>query len=300
MKRALLLSTLVACVMTTAHAQSLDGTLKKIADTKTITIGHRDSSIPFSYLDDNQKPIGYSMDLCARIVDAVKAKLKLPDLQVRMNPVTSSTRIPLLANGTVDLACGSATNNAERQNQVSFAPTMFITANRFVSKKSANLNSMDDLKGKSVVSTAGTSNIKAITEMNGEKKLGMNIAAAKDHAEAFLQVETGRAAAFFMDDVLLASLVASSKSPKDYVISKEALSVEPYGIILRKNDPQFKKLVDEAIGKVYTSGEINAIYKKWFESPIPPRNINLELPMTPQLKKAFEHPTDSPDPSAYK
>ena len=202
-----------------ALAQDLTGTLKKVKDTGTITLGHRESSLPFSYYDDRQQVVGYAMDLCARIVDGVKNELKLAQIDTRLNPVTSATRIPLMANGTIDLECGSTTNNLERQKQVSFTITHFVTANRFVSKKSANLKTVDDLKGKTIVSTSGTTNIKQITEIGAQKGLNLNILAAKDHAEAFLMVETGRAAAFVMDDILLYSLVAGAKSPQDYVIS---------------------------------------------------------------------------------
>ena len=236
-----------------AMAQELTGTLKNIKDTGAITLGFRDSSIPFSYLDDNQKPIGYAMDICYKIVDAVKKELKLDKLEVKLNPVTSSTRIPLLANGTIDLECGSTTNNAERQKQIAFTNTHFLTASRYVSKKASKINSIDDLKGKSVVSTAGTTNIKQLTEANAARNLNINIIPAKDHAEAFLMVETDRAVAFVMDDILLASLVAGSKAPDDYVISKDAFSKpEPYGIMLRKDDPAFKKVVDGATAALYT------------------------------------------------
>ena len=219
-----------------AAAQELTGTLKKIKDSGAITLGHRESSVPFSYYDDRQQVVGYAMDLCHRIVDAVKKELKVDKIEIRLNPVTSATRIPLMANGTIDLECGSTTNNLERQRQVSFTITHFVTANRFVSKKAANLKTVDDLKGKTVVSTSGTTNIKQANEINAQKKLGMNILTAKDHAEAFLMVETGRAVAFVMDDILLYSLVAGSKAPQDNVISADALSVEPYGIMLRKGD----------------------------------------------------------------
>jgi len=200
-----------------ANAEELTGTLKNIKETGAITLGFRDSSIPFSYLDDSQKPIGFAMDICYKIVDAVKKELKLDKLEVKLNPVTSSTRIPLLANGTIDLECGSTTNNADRQKQISFTNTHFLTASRFVSKKSSKINSIDDLKGKSVVSTSGTTNIKQLTEANAARNLGVNIIPAKDHAEAFLMVETDRAVAFVMDDILLASLVAGSKEPDAYV-----------------------------------------------------------------------------------
>ncbi len=283
-----------------AHAQALDGTLKKIKDTGTITLGVRDSSIPFSYLDDNQKPVGYSIDLCMKIVDAVKAELKTPNLNVVMQPVTSATRIPLMANGTIDLECGSTTNNLERQQQVSYVDTTFVTANRLVSKKSSKIAKLDDLKSKTLVSTSGSSNLKQVTQLNGDKNLGINIVTAPDHSNAFQMVETDRAAAFAMDDILLYALVASSKSPGDYVISAEALSVEPYGIMLRKGDAPFKKVADNAIASVFKSGEINKIYAKWFQSPIPPKNINLNLPMSDSLKKIIANPTDSGDPGAYK
>src|SRR5205809_3479060 len=227
-----------------AHAQ--EGTLKKIKETGAITLGHRDASIPFSYFDDKQAAVGYAMDLCMKIVDAVKADLKMPNLQVKLNPVTSATRIPLMANGTVDLECGSTTNNLDRQKQVSFTNTHFVTANRYVAKKSSNIKTLNDLKGKTVVSTAGTTNLKWLTEENGKQNFNMNILTAKDHAEAFLMVETDRAAAFFMDDILLASLVAGAKAPADYVISSEAYSVEPYGIMLRKDDLPFHKVADDA------------------------------------------------------
>jgi len=284
---------------TAAHAQELTGTLKKVKDSGTLTLGVRDSSIPFSYLDDKQSYQGYSIDLCLKAATAIQKKLGLTALNIKMVPVTSATRIPLIANGTIDMSCGSATNNLERQKQVSFAPTMFVTANRLLAKKSSNIKSLDDMKGKTIVSTSGTSNLKQITTLNGERNLGMNILTAKDHAEAFLMVETGRAVAFAMDDILLASLAASSKAPTDYAITTEALSVEPYGIILRRDDPQFKKVVDDALSAVYKSDEINRIYAKWFLSPIPPKGINLNVPMSAELKKAFAHPTDSGDPADY-
>ncbi len=282
-----------------ANAQQLTGTLQKIKDSGTITIGHRDTSIPFSYYDDKQQAVGYAIDMCMRIVDAIKAELKLAKIDVKFNPVTSATRIPLMANGTIDLECGSTTNNLERQKQVAFTITHFVTANRFVSKKNANLKTLDDLKGKTVVSTSGTTNIKQATELNVEKKLGMNIIAAKDHAEAFLTVETGRAVAFFMDDILLYSLVANSKNPKEWVISADALSVEPYGIMLRRDDPAFKKVVDNAVRNLYKSGRINAIYEKWFLKPVPPKGINLNVPMGASFKKVVANPTDSGDPKDY-
>jgi len=291
-----ILTAVIAVVAATgATAQTLD----KIKKDGALTIGYRESSIPFSYLDDNQKPIGYSMDICMRIADAVKADLKMPSMQIKLNPVTSATRIPLMANGTIDLECGSTTNNLERQKQVSYAPTTFVTANRLLAKKSSHITKLDDMKGKTLVSTSGTSNLKQVTELNNTRNLGMNIVAAKDHAEAFLMVETGRAVAFAMDDILLYSLAASSKAPADYAITDEALSVEPYGVMQRKDDPAFKKVVDAAVTNLMKSGEIDKIYNKWFMAPIPPKGVNLNLPMGASLKKVIAQPTDSGDPASY-
>jgi glutamate/aspartate transport system substrate-binding protein len=291
---------LLAMLAFAATAAAQEGTLKKIKDSGAITIGHRDASVPFSYYDDKQQPVGYAMDLCARIVEAVKKEVGVPNLKVNYQLVTSANRIPLMANGTIDLECGSTTNNLARQEQVWFATTHFVTANRFVSKRASKTDKLADLKGKTIVSTAGTTNIKQVTEINAEQKLGMNIISANGHAEAFQMVETGRAVAFVMDDILLYSLVAQSRSPKDYVISTDALSVEPYGIMLRKDDAAFKKVVNGAINALYKSGEINKIYEKWFLQPIPPKNINLNVPMSAQFKKVVASPTDSGDPSAYK
>jgi glutamate/aspartate transport system substrate-binding protein len=284
-----------------AGAEELTGTLKKIKETGTINIGYRHSSIPFSYLDDNQKPIGFAIDICSRIVDAVKNELKLDKLVVEFNPVTSSTRIPLLANGTIDLECGSTTNNADRLKQVAFTNTHFLTATRFASKKSSGLNSIGDLKGKSVVSTSGTTNIKQLTETNAARNLGINIIPAKEHAESFLMVETDRAVAAVLDDVLLASFVAGSKDPAAYIISGDAFSKpEPYGIMLRKDDPAFKKVADDATAALYRSADGQKLYDKWFMQKIPPKGLNLNAPISAELKQEFAKPSDSPDPDSYK
>ena len=290
-----------ACALCVAPAIAQDGTLKKIKDNGFITIGHRDASIPFSYYDDKQQPIGFAMDLCAKIVDAVKANLKMPNLQVKYQLVTSANRIPLIANGTVDLECGSTTNNVERQKQVGFTITHFLTANRYVTKKSAGIKSVDDLKGKTIVSTSGTTNIKQATELNTAKNMGMNIIPANGHPEAFQMVETGRAVAFVMDDILLYTLVAQASNPSEYVISSDALSLpEPYGIMMHKDDAAFKKVADDAMTAVYKSGEINKIYAKWFTSPVPPKGINYNVPMSAQFKNLIANPTSSGDPTVYK
>ena len=284
-----------------AAAQELTGTLKKIRDSGSITVGHRDASVPFSYYDDKQRPVGYAMDLCLRVVDAVKTELKMPKLDVKYQLVTSANRIPLMANGTIDLECGSTTNNVARQKEVAFTITHFLTATRIVSRKASNIKAIDDLKGKTVTSTAGTTNIKQLTELNTSKNMGMSIIPANGHPEAFQMVETGRAVGFAMDDILLYSLAASSRNPSDFLIYDFTLSLpEPYGIMMRRDDPAFKKVVDNAMTQVYKSGEINKIYEKWFQSPIPPRNINLNVPMSPLFKNVIAKPTDSGDPNAYK
>jgi glutamate/aspartate transport system substrate-binding protein len=288
----------LACALIAAPAYSQ--TIEKIKQSGAITVGHRDASIPFSYYDDNQKPIGYAMELCNKIVEAVKKDLKMPNLGVKYQLVTSANRIPLISNGTVDLECGSTTNNLEREQQVAFTITHFVTANRWIAKKSSGIKTLADLKGKTIVSTAGTSNIKQITQINADQNLGMNIISANGHPEAFQMVETGRAVAFVMDDILLYSLAANSRAPNDYEIGSAALSVEPYGIMMRKDDPSFKKIVNDEMTRIYKSGEINAIYDKWFLKPIPPKGLNLNVPMSDQFKKVVANPTDSGDPAAYK
>jgi glutamate/aspartate transport system substrate-binding protein len=283
-----------------ASAQEPTGTLAKIKRTGQVVLGVRDGSIPFSYLDDKQQYQGYSVDLCLKVVEHLKTQLAMPGLKVAYNPVTSANRIPLMANGTIDLECGSTTNNAERQQQVAFAPTMFVISSRLLAKKPANIQTLDDMKGRVLVATAGTTTLKQMTILNNERKLGMKILIGKDHPESFLMLETGRAEAEANDDILLAAQVATSKAPVDFAVSKEAMSVEPYGIMMRKNDMPFKKSVDEALRKVYQSDEIQRIYKKWFMSPIPPRGVNLNFPMPATLKAVLAKPTDSPDPAAYR
>ncbi|PIX75558.1 MAG: amino acid ABC transporter substrate-binding protein, partial [Rhodocyclales bacterium CG_4_10_14_3_um_filter_68_10] len=280
----------IALMSVPAAAQELTGTLKKIKDTGVVKIGHREASIPFSYLDDKQRPIGYGVDICMKIVDAVKTRIKMPKLKVEFVPVTSQTRIPILTGGNIDMECGSTTNSVERQKQVAFAPTYFMTGTKLIVKKSSGIKGYDDLKGKTVVFTQGTTNERAMKAYNDEKKLGINFIPAKDHAESFLAVETGRAAAFPMDDILLYSLRASAKKPGDYAVIGEFLSDDPYGIMMRKDDSAFKELVDKTVVGLYKSGEINKIYRKWFQSKIPPKGINLGFPMSDALKELVKHP----------
>ncbi len=275
------------------QAQELTGTLKKIKDTGVIKIGHRDASVPLSYLDDKQRPIGYSIDICMKVVDRVKAELKMPKLKVEFVPVTSQTRIPILTGGNIDIECGSTTNSVERQKQVDFAPTYFVTGTKIIVKKSSGIKGYDDLKGKTVVYTQGTTNERAMKAYNDEKKLGIKFIPSKDHAESFLAVQTDRAVAFPMDDVLLYGLKAGAKNPNDFEVVGEFLSDDPYAIMMRRDDPAFKKVVDAAVTAIYKSGEINKIYTKWFESKIPPKGINLNFPMSDGLKAAIKNPNNT-------
>ncbi|MGI4812965.1 MAG: glutamate/aspartate ABC transporter substrate-binding protein [Janthinobacterium lividum] len=274
-----------------ANAQD-SGTLKKIKDTGVITLGHRESSIPFSYYDDKQNVIGYSQDYALAIVDAVKAKLNLPNLQVKLVPVTSQNRIPLVQNGTIDIECGSTTNNLDRQKQADFTDTIFVIGTRLMTKKDSGIKDFADLKGKTVVTTAGTTSERLLRKMNQDKSMGMNIISAKDHGDSFLTLDTGRAVAFMMDDALLAGERAKSNHPDDFVIVGTAQSREAYGCMLRKGDVDFKKVADSAISKIETSSTGAALYQKWFESPIPPKGLNLKFPMSDDMKALFKSPND--------
>ncbi|TMH03312.1 MAG: amino acid ABC transporter substrate-binding protein [Betaproteobacteria bacterium] len=275
-------------------------TLRKIREAGMISIGYRESSVPFSYLDSAQRPVGYSMAICDRIVDAVRQRLGLADLERRLVPVSSATRIPLVTNGTIDLECGVTTNTAERQRQVAFTVTTFVAASRLVSRKSAPVMRLEDLRGKTVTSTVGTTSLAHLQKLHTERGLEMSIVAVREDTDAFRLVETDRAAAYAMDDVLLRGTIAVARHPEDFVVSDEALSVEPYGIMLGKGDPQFKQLADQAIKALFKSGEIHRLYRQWFESPIPPNGVNLGLPMHPAMRRVIEQPTDSPDPAAYR
>jgi len=286
------LTILAAAAMSCAQAAELTGTLKKVKETNSITVGYRESSIPFSYLDNNGKPIGYAMELCGKVVDAVKADLKMPGLKVNYAPVTSSNRIPLLENGTIDLECGSTTNSVARQKQVSFGPTYFVINVTAAVKKDSGISDFAQLAGKTIVTTSGTTAVPLLKKYEKTKDMEFKEIYGKDHAESFLLMADGRASAFVMDDILLAGQIANSKDPAAYKILPGSLRQEPYSMMLRKDDPQFKALVDKTVGAVMTSGEINKIYAKWFTSPIPPKGINLNFPETPAIKEAFAHPND--------
>jgi glutamate/aspartate transport system substrate-binding protein len=289
----IVLGVFAVCIAAAVSAQDLTGTLKKIKDTGAITIGYRESSIPFSYLDDKQQPVGYAMDLCMKVVDAVKADLKMPNLKVNLQPVTSSNRIPLLQNGTIDLECGSTTNSVERQKQVAFGPTYFVINVTAAVKKNSGIKALADLNGKTISTTAGTTSVPLLRQYDKTKNADIKSIDAKDHAESFLLLTQDRTSAFVMDDILLAGLIANSSNPSDYMIlTNESLRTEPYSMMLRKDDPQFKALVDKTIGDVMKSGEIDKIYAKWFTSPIPPKGVNINFPQTAAIKEAFKSPND--------
>jgi len=289
----------LAALLTTSAWGQGSATLHKVEQTGIITLGYRVGSVPFSYLDEKLNPIGYSMDLCYRIVDAVRVRLKMRDLGVKLIPVTSATRIPMVVNGTVDLECGVTTNTLERQRSQAFSVTTFIAVSRLLSKKTSDIQTLGDLQGKPVVSTVGTTSIRYLHDANLVQKLDMKILAGLDDADAFQLVQTDRAVAYVMDDVLLRSLLAGSKNPADFSISSASLSIEPYGIAMMKDDATFKQLVDDVLVGTYRSGEIHTIYNKWFQSPIPPKGINLQLPMSAALKRAIAAPSDNGDPKHY-
>jgi glutamate/aspartate transport system substrate-binding protein len=287
-----LASLLAVALVGPVAAQELTGTMKKVKETGTFTIGFRESSIPFSYLDDKQQPIGYAMDLCMKVVDAVKADLKMPNLKLNLQPVTSSNRIPLLQNGTIDMECGSTTNSVARQQQVWFGPTYFVINVTAAVKKSSGVNALADLNGKTISTTSGTTSVPLIKSYEKTKNVNVKEIYGKDHGESFLLLADDRASAFIMDDILLAGQIASAKSPTDYKIIPESLRQEPYSMMIRKDDTQFKALVDKTIGGVMKSGEIEKIYAKWFLSPVPPKGINMNFEMTPPIREAFKNPND--------
>jgi glutamate/aspartate transport system substrate-binding protein len=273
-------------------ADDLAGTLKKIRDAGAISVGHRESSIPFSYYGDQNTVVGYSQDLVMMVVEAVKKKLNAPNLQVKLTPVTSQNRIPLVQNGTIDIESGSTTNNVERQQQVAFSDTIFIIGTRLLVKKDSGIQDFPDLKGKNVVVTAGTTSERLLREMNEKQGMQINIISAKDHGESFLTLQSGRAVAFMLDDALLAGERAKARKPGDWVIVGTAQSKEAYGMMMPKGDAQFKALVDETIAKAETSGDAEKLYQKWFNSPIPPKALNLDLPLSEDMKALFKSPSD--------
>jgi glutamate/aspartate transport system substrate-binding protein len=268
-------------------AEQID-TLRRIRDTGTLLIGVRETSVPFSFLDAQKQPQGYSVDLCLRVADAIKSELKLPRLDMRFVPVSSSSRIPALIEGKIDLECGSTTNTRDRQKQVAFAYTTFVAGIKMLARKSANVNSVEDLRGKNVVVTKGTTSEKIIKTMNDERLLKINLIVSNDHGDSFKAVEDGNAIAFPMDDVLLYGLISKSRKPDDFAVVGRYLSVEPYAIMLRKDEPQFEKIVNRALIDLFQSGEIRRIYAKWFNTR------DLVVPLNQYLKEAFLTPNTYP------
>ena len=289
----------LTCLMTLltlaapAFAQTT-GTLDKVKASGAITLAYRESSIPFSFLDDKAQPVGFAHEICLKIVDEVKKATGRSDLKVNLQSVTSANRIPLLINGTIDIECGSTTNNSTRGKQVQFATNYFYTGTKFLVKSGTAIKSIDDLKGKTIVSTTGTTNYQILRNLNEEKKLGMDLLAAKDHAESALMVESGRAVAFGMDDILLYALRASSQNPTSLAVVGDAIQVEPYAIMLRLDDPAYKKLVDGTLAGLMKGGEFAKLYTKWFQSPIPPKGINLNAPMSKELLENLKNLSDKP------
>ncbi len=297
MKRGSCIALLLAAGMLMAapcFGEELTGTLKKVKESGTIVMGIRESSYPLSYLNDKQEQIGYHIDICNKIVDAVKTQLKMPGLKVQHQPVTSQNRIPLVSNGTVDLECGSTTNNEARAKQVSFVDTTFVTNVRMAVKKKSGITSLSQLDGKPVATTSGTTSVQLMRAHEKGQKINFKEVYGKDHADSFLLLESDRAVAFVMDDNLLAGLIATSKNPGDYALVGEVLNVEPIAIMIRKDDPQFKKLADDTVHGMMKSGEIDKLYAKWFMSPIPPKNVNMNFPMSDHLKELIRHPNDAP------
>jgi glutamate/aspartate transport system substrate-binding protein len=288
-------ASLLAAACAPAKAQDLEGTLKKVRDTGSFAIGHRDSSIPLSYLDDRLQPIGFSIELCRHVAQAVKARLRTSSLKVAYNPVTSATRIPLVANGTVDIECGSTANMTSRQKQVGFSYTFFVPQFKWIARAGGGINSADDLAGKTVAVTAGTNTALFVNKINSEQKLGLTIMQGKDHAESFLLVETGRATAWMEDDILIAGFRANAKQPSEFKLLDKAYPSDPYALMFRKDDQPFKALVDETLARLMQSGEFETLYKQWFESPIPPKGINIQLPMSDALKRDIREPNDKPN-----
>ncbi|CNL54820.1 amino acid ABC transporter substrate-binding protein [Yersinia proxima] len=275
-----------------AKADASVDTLKKIKDNGVIVVGHRESSVPFSYYDNQQKVVGYSQDYSNLIVDAIKKKLNAPDLQVKLIPITSQNRIPLLQNGTFDFECGSTTNNLERQQQAAFSNTIFVVGTRLLTKKGSEIKDFKDLAGKPVVVTSGTTSEVLLNKLNEKDKMDMRIISAKDHGDSFRTLESGRAVAFMMDDALLAGERAKAKKPDQWDIVGTPQSQEAYGCMLRKNDPAFKALLDETIATAQTSGVAEKSFDRWFKNPIPPKNLNLNFSLSDEMKVLFKAPND--------
>ena len=270
-------------------------TLEKVAANNKITVSYREAAVPFSYALSPTRAVGFAVDLTDAIVDDVRIKLKKPNLQVARIPVTGQTRIPLLVDGTYDLECGSTTNTAARGKEVAFAISHFYTGTRLLAKTASNVKNYADLAHKPVATAAGSTNEKVLRKYSADNNLDMQIVLGKDYGDALQMVEDGRAVALALDDVLLFGLRANSKDPASLEVVGETLQVEPYGCMVRKDDPEFKKLVDGSIARLMKSGEFTRLYAKWFESPIPPKGVVLGMPMSKQLKANLKAMSDKPE-----
>jgi len=273
-------------------AQDLTGTLKKIHDNGAITLGARESAAPFSYNLDGKQFVGYSVDIMMKVVDRIKTELKMPELKFKIMPFTAQNRIALIQNGTLDLECSTTTNNKERQQQVAFSNSIFVSSTKLITGKNSGIKDFTDLKGKNVATTTATTSERILIKLNEDKGYNMNIMGAKENGQAFLAVQAGRAVAFMMDDAILYGERAKSKNADDWIVVGTPQSLEAYGCMMRKGDEPFKKLVDSTIAGLMTSGEINKIHNKWFEQPIPPRGLTLHFARSEQLKALYANPND--------
>lgn len=287
----LIAAAFLACALA-SHAQELTGTLRKIKDADLMVLGYRESSVPWSYLGENQKPIGYSHEVAIKVYDAVKAELGMPALQLREIPITAQNRISLMQNGTIDLECNGTTNTSERRKQVAFSDTIAYTQTQLLTKRKSGIKEFDDIKGKTVVVTAGTTSERYLRKWNDERKANVNVVAARDHSQGFLMLQTDRADAFFMDRDVLGSLLTKAPDKADYIITGKPQTKEALACMLRKDDPHFKALVDRVIAKMQTSGEAAKMYDKWFMSPIPPDGVVLNAPLTEAMRELYAHPND--------
>lgn len=287
---ALFLPLALCCVALGAGAEELSGTLLKVKESGTLTLGYRESSVPFSYLDAEGKPVGYAFEVCRAVGESVKKRLNMPDLKIRYQPVTSANRIPLIQNGTVDIECGSTTNSLVRQRQAAFGISYFGIQVSAAVNKNSGIRSFKDLDGKNVTVTAGTTSVALLKAFEKKEGIRTRLLMTKDFAESMQLVANGRADAFILDDVLLAGQIANLANPDDFMILDASLSKEPYGPMFRKDDPQFKALVDETILEMMCSGRLAELYKTWFEKPIPPKNVNLAFPMNQTTKDLFANP----------
>ena len=267
-------------------------TLNRIRETGVVTLAHREASMPFSYLDANKRPVGYAIDLCMLVVDALRRDLKLPKLRIEYIAVTAANRIPVIAEGKADMECGSTTNNAARRKQVAFTITHYYAGAKLLTRTDSKIQRLSDVRNKTIVSTRGTTPLAALKTAAEKGLITARIVEGKDHDESFAMLERGEADVFAMDDILLYSLRANSKEPQRWMIVGELLSVEPLSIMLRRNDPEFKRFVDTVLSRAMIDGDGMALYSKWFTSPIPPKGINLNIPPSPLMRDQVRFPTD--------